>query len=68
MITDDTVICATDKRGVATLTLNRPALHNAFDDALIESLLLALAAIEDDPAVRAVVLRSEGKSFPPAPI
>ena len=46
MITDDTVICATDKRGVATLTLNRPALHNAFDDALIESLLLALAAIE----------------------
>ena len=63
MITDDTVICATDKRGVATLTLNRPALHNAFDDALIESLLLALAAIEDDPAVRAVVLRSEGKSF-----
>ena len=29
---------AHDRRGVATVTLNRPAVHNAFDDALIAAL------------------------------
>jgi len=63
MTTDNTVILKTDDQGVATLTLNRPEIHNAFDDALISSLLQALATVEADPEVRALVLRSEGKSF-----
>src|SRR5471032_1439861 len=33
-MTDD-LLHAKDARGVATVTLNRPQLHNAFDDALI---------------------------------
>ena len=49
--------------GVATLTLDRPKIHNAFDDLLIESLIDALRAVEADPAVRAVVLTGAGKSF-----
>jgi len=63
MTTDNTVILKTDDRGVATLTLNRPEIHNAFDDALISSLLQALATVEADSGIRALVLRSEGKSF-----
>jgi len=53
----------TDRRGVATLTLARPEVHNAFDDKLIADLTAALARLGQDPAVRAVVLAAEGKSF-----
>jgi methylglutaconyl-CoA hydratase len=48
---------------VATVTLNRPALHNAFDDRLIADLAAALRALEADPAVRVVVLAGAGRSF-----
>src|SRR5215211_5127680 len=50
-------------RGVATLTLNRPDRHNAFDDALIAELTAALRRLGGDPGVRAVVLASSGRSF-----
>jgi methylglutaconyl-CoA hydratase len=49
--------------GVATLTLARADVHNAFDDELIADLTSALQAIEDDARVRVVVLSGEGASF-----
>lgn len=49
--------------GVATLTLDRPKIHNAFDDLLIDALIDALRAIEEDDAVRVVVLTGAGASF-----
>lgn len=49
--------------GVATLTLDRPKIHNAFDDALIDALIDALRAVEAEPSVRVVVLTGAGKSF-----
>jgi methylglutaconyl-CoA hydratase len=49
--------------GVATLTLNRPQVHNAFDDALIAELTAALDSCAADRAVRAVVLTGTGTSF-----
>ncbi|SDE58081.1 enoyl-CoA hydratase/isomerase family protein [Rhodospira trueperi] len=52
-----------DDRGVATVTLTRPAVHNAFDDVLIARLTEAFTALGRDPAVRIVVLAAEGKSF-----
>jgi methylglutaconyl-CoA hydratase len=52
-----------DARGVVTVTLNRPELHNAFDDALIAEMTHVLATLGADPAVRAVVLRGHGRSF-----
>ncbi|MCJ2139859.1 enoyl-CoA hydratase/isomerase family protein [Methylobacterium sp. E-066] len=52
-----------DTRGVATLTLNRPDRHNAFDDVLIADLAAALRRLGDDPGIRAVVLASSGRSF-----
>ena len=48
---------------VATLQLNRPELHNAFDAALIQTLNTALEAVGNDPTVRAVVLSGAGASF-----
>lgn len=60
---DTTVLSEFDDRGVATVTLNRPDVHNAFDDALIETLASTLKRLETDNAVRAVVLSAKGKSF-----
>jgi methylglutaconyl-CoA hydratase len=52
-----------DARGVATLTLNRPEVHNAFDDTLIAELTGELDRLGGDDTVRAVVLAGKGKSF-----
>lgn len=62
-MTDEILLRRIDARGVATLTLNRPAVHNAFNDALIEQLDRAFAELGADPGVRAVVLAGAGKSF-----
>src|SRR5690554_5999337 len=48
---------------VAWLTLNRPQVHNAFDDQMIAELLHALATVRSDKQARVLVLRSEGKNF-----
>jgi methylglutaconyl-CoA hydratase len=49
--------------GVATVWMNRPDRHNAFDEALIAELTAAFAALDVDPEVRVVVLAGRGKSF-----
>jgi len=49
--------------GVATVTLNRPEVRNAFDDALIAALAATFKALDDDQAVRAVVLAGNGPAF-----
>ena len=49
--------------GVATVWLDRPALHNAFDEGLIAALSDTLRQVAADPAVRVVVLAASGKSF-----
>ena len=48
---------------VATITLNRPSVHNAFDDALIAALTAALVDCELDANIRCVVLTGAGASF-----
>jgi methylglutaconyl-CoA hydratase len=59
----DIVLSAVDARGVASVTLNRPEVHNAYNGALIDGLLEALAALAADPRVRLLVLRGNGKHF-----
>ena len=59
----DQMILQEIEAGVGRLTLNRPELHNAFDDALIARLTAALLSLEADRRVRAVVLAAAGKSF-----
>jgi methylglutaconyl-CoA hydratase len=49
--------------GVAKLILNRPEVHNAFDDVLIAQINEALSDIETNSNVRIVVLTSNGKHF-----
>jgi methylglutaconyl-CoA hydratase len=47
----------------ATLWLNRPERHNAFDDALIAELSAALVELAAESAIRVVLLAGRGKSF-----
>ncbi len=49
--------------GVLVLTMNRPEVHNAFDDLQVRRLLGALEDARDNDKVRVVVLASAGKSF-----
>jgi methylglutaconyl-CoA hydratase len=48
---------------VAIVTLNRPEVRNAFDDALIADLTRVFREIEADDSVRAMVLAGAGKAF-----
>lgn len=52
-----------DNRGVATLTLNRPEVHNAFDDKMIAELIGILDNLAADDTVRILVLKANGKNF-----
>lgn len=49
--------------GVATVWMNRPDVHNAFNAQLIADLTAACRQLDADDAVRVVVLGGRGKSF-----
>lgn len=51
------------RAGVAVVTLNRPEVHNAFNAELIAELTDVFAMIADQPGIRMMILRGEGKSF-----
>ncbi|SEK61522.1 methylglutaconyl-CoA hydratase [Pseudoxanthomonas sp. GM95] len=48
---------------VATLWLNRPEVHNAFDEHLIAALTETLRTLEADAGTRVIVLAGRGRSF-----
>jgi methylglutaconyl-CoA hydratase len=58
-----TITVETDPRGVAWLTLSRPAKHNVLSGAMCDELAAATAGLGADPAVRVVVLAGAGRSF-----
>ncbi len=62
-MSDDVVQVDLDRRGVATVRLNRPAVNNAYDHALIAGLAAALAQLDGEPGLRLVVLRGNGRHF-----
>lgn len=49
--------------GVATLTLNRPDVLNAFNPAMHEDIRAALDEVENDPAIRALLITGAGRAF-----
>ena len=48
---------------IATIWMNRPDVHNAFNEALIAELTAACRQLDADDSVRVVVLAGRGKSF-----
>src|SRR5690606_27323592 len=62
-MSDPWILSEIDERGVATLTLNRPDRHNAFNAEVIAELAATLRDLDGNDAVRVVVLTGAGKSF-----
>ncbi len=62
-MTKQTVLSQIDERGVATVTLNNPEKHNAFDDAIIAELTATFERIANKKTVRVMILAANGKSF-----
>jgi methylglutaconyl-CoA hydratase len=58
-----TLISSTDRRGVLTLCMNRPGVHNAFDAEMIRELTDLLRAADDNDTVRMVVITGTGSCF-----
>lgn len=58
-----TTIQVQTAQGVCTLTLHRPEVRNAMSLAMVSELLTALQAAEQDPCVRAIVVRGSGGHF-----
>src|SRR5882672_6733506 len=52
-----------DERGVATVTLNRPEVNNAYDAGLIHGVLSAMDELGKKTQLRVVVLKGNGKHF-----
>jgi methylglutaconyl-CoA hydratase len=60
---NDTVLCEVDARGVASVTLNRPAVGNAYDGELIDGLIESFERLARTPGLRCAVLRGAGRHF-----
>ena len=52
-----------DARGVAMIVLNRPEVHNAFDEGMIREVIECFRDLGADETVRVIVIAAEGKSF-----
>lgn len=57
------VISNLNGKGIANVVLNRPDLHNAFNEQLISELTEAFENLSANDNVRLIVLSGEGKSF-----
>ena len=62
-MSEPVVLCAIDVRGVATVTLNRPALNNAYNAEFLHALIDTCGRLASDPQVRVVVIRGNGAHF-----
>ena len=62
-MSESVVLSQIDARGVATVSLNRPAVNNAYNAEVIEGLARTFAALAANPIVRLVMLRGNGKHF-----
>ena len=62
-MTDETLLIDVVPRGVATLTLNRPQVANAYDEALLRAMIAAMQRLAADTSVRVLVIRGAGKHF-----
>ncbi len=62
-MSEPVVLCAIDARGVATVTLNRPTLNNAYNADMLQGLIDTCARLAADTEVRVVAIRGNGAHF-----
>jgi enoyl-CoA hydratase/carnithine racemase len=62
-VAEPSVLVEKSPRGVATLVFNRPGKLNSFSADLVSEATAALAELREDPAVRSVIVRGNGRAF-----
>jgi methylglutaconyl-CoA hydratase len=62
-MSSESLLIDQDARGIVRVTLNRPRVHNALDEELIDELTGAFDRIGRDPTARVVVLGATGRTF-----
>lgn len=62
-MTKDLVLLEISERGVATATLNRPEVGNAYNEDMLHQLIAGLERLAKDDAVRCLVIRGAGRHF-----
>lgn len=62
-MSEESAVLHFSTEGVATVTLNRPEIHNAFNEELIERLGNMFLDLSHQEGVRAVVVAAAGKSY-----
>jgi methylglutaconyl-CoA hydratase len=58
-----TLLLSIDQRGIATMTLNRPEVRNAFNEQLIADITKTITKLGDDKNIRAILLKGSGETF-----
>ncbi len=62
-MSDAPVVWQLDARGVASVTLNRPRVNNAYNAELVQGMLAAIDALGEEAGLRVAVLRGAGRHF-----
>ena len=57
------ILTSVDKRGVGTITINRPQVNNAYNREVILEAIAAVTTLVGDPKVRIIVVRGNGAHF-----
>jgi methylglutaconyl-CoA hydratase len=63
MMENSSLIVTNHANGIVQVTLNQPEIHNAFDDHLIAQLTMTFKQLDNNKAVKLVILDATGKSF-----
>jgi len=56
-------VITTREAPIATVQINRPAVRNALNDEVMDELVKTLTALDDDDAVRCIVLTGDERAF-----
>ena len=59
----DSVLLDVDSRGIATITINRPEVRNAFDESVLQRLTEHLVELAGRDEIRVLVITGAGKAF-----
>lgn len=62
-MSEPVVLLDVDHRGVATVTLNRPEVNNAYNGEVVQAMIDAVTRCATDDAVRVIVIRGNGRHF-----
>ena len=60
---NNAVLCELDQRGVATITLNRPEVNNAYNGDMLNGVHEAMDHLAKEQTLRVAVLQGQGKHF-----